>query len=121
MKEAISKTFKHLKPSKPFLDRIMGKFVSRKFLTWVVATIFVVLDREISTNWLAITSIFIGSETLLDFVSMRLVGSAKASPSVQEVEMMEQMVEEHEPDSSLLIKEDKIKPPPLPPKGLIRY
>ena len=49
-----------------FLDKYVEKFISRKFLAWVVATYLIATGALTSDNWVAVTLTYIGSEALVD-------------------------------------------------------
>ena len=51
---------------KAFLDKYVEKFISRKFLAWVVATYLAVIGQLTSDNWVAVTLTYIGAEALVD-------------------------------------------------------
>lgn len=51
---------------KPLLDRIMGKAISRKFLTFVVATVLMCVSELDSDTWGMIAMIYIGSQSAID-------------------------------------------------------
>ena len=51
---------------KAFTDRHVEKFISRKFLAWVTATILCTLGAVTSDNWTAITLAYIGTQALVD-------------------------------------------------------
>ena len=60
---------------KAFLDRITEKVISRKFLAWVTATVLSACGRIDSSDWVAVTVMYIGSEALVDLASRWKHGS----------------------------------------------
>ena len=53
---------------KAFLDKYSEKFISRKFLTWIVATGLLVSGLLPAETWMDITAIYIGSQAVVDTV-----------------------------------------------------
>ena len=54
---------------KAFLDTYIEKFISRKFLAWGTAT-YLCLDGVVeSTDWVAVTLAYIGSQALVDLAT----------------------------------------------------
>ena len=51
---------------KAFADRHTEKFISRKFLAWITATVLVGIDSVSSSDWVAVTLAYIGSQALVD-------------------------------------------------------
>ena len=51
---------------KAFADKYTEKFISRKFLAWVTATVLCVIGSVTSDNWTAITLAYIGTQALVD-------------------------------------------------------
>jgi len=49
-----------------FADKYIEKFISRKFLAWVTATVLCILGAVSSDNWTAITLAYIGTQALVD-------------------------------------------------------
>tara|TARA_R110002020_G_scaffold85176_2_gene210361 strand:+ start:191 stop:385 length:195 start_codon:yes stop_codon:yes gene_type:complete len=54
---------------KAFLDRIVEKAISRKFLAWVTATVLAAKEVVTSEDWVAVTVMYIGSEALVDLAT----------------------------------------------------
>jgi len=54
--------------SKEQFDKILSKWISRKLLVWIFATIFVTFKIITSTDWLVISSIYLGTETALSVI-----------------------------------------------------
>jgi hypothetical protein len=106
MKEAISKTFRRLKPPKALVDRMIDKTISRKFLAWITATVFVVMGKDIPEAWLILTSLYIGAESLLDALMMRITGGVKTA--VNQARDIIEPIHEPEPDIDILIEDPDI-------------
>ncbi len=51
---------------KPLLDRVIGKAISRKFLTFLVATGLMLHSSLDSETWGMIAMIYIGSQSVID-------------------------------------------------------
>ena len=51
---------------KAFTDKYIEKFISRKFLAWVTATLLCAYGVVTSDNWTAITLAYIGTQALVD-------------------------------------------------------
>ena len=51
---------------KAFADRHTEKFISRKFLAWITATVLVSINSVSSSDWVAVTLAYIGSQALVD-------------------------------------------------------
>ena len=49
-----------------FLDNKMNKFISKKFLAWIVSTIFLALGWIINDQWYLITLVYLGVQGLID-------------------------------------------------------
>ena len=54
---------------KGFLDRVVEKAISRKFLAWITATGLLAFAGLTSGDWVTITAIFIGSQAVVDAVT----------------------------------------------------
>ena len=54
---------------KAFLDRMVEKAISRKFLAWVTATVLAAKEVVTSEDWVAVTVMYIGSEALVDLAT----------------------------------------------------
>ena len=50
------------------LDRVLNRFISRKLLVWVVATILMYTAKIESGDWVLISMIYLGSQGVLDIV-----------------------------------------------------
>lgn len=52
-----------------FLDNIVEKAISRKFLAWLTATALLAFGANLDAdNWIIVTSIYIGGQTVVDTV-----------------------------------------------------
>tara|TARA_R110001583_G_scaffold15480_38_gene63724 strand:- start:2171 stop:2395 length:225 start_codon:yes stop_codon:yes gene_type:complete len=51
---------------KSFADRHVERFISRKFLAWLTATGLAVGGSLTSSDWVAVTLAYIGSQALVD-------------------------------------------------------
>ena len=60
---------------KAFLDRMVEKAISRKFLAWVTATVLAAYSHIDSSDWVAVTTMYIGSEALVDLATRWKHGS----------------------------------------------
>jgi len=54
---------------KALLDKVVEKAVSRKFLAWITATGLLAFSALTSSDWVTITTIFIGSQAAVDAVA----------------------------------------------------
>lgn len=52
--------------NKPIVDTVMGKAISRKFLTFIVATGLMLYSSLDSETWGMIAMIYIGSQSVID-------------------------------------------------------
>ena len=51
---------------KAFLDKHIERFISRKFLAWSTATSLCLYGTVTSSDWVAVTLAYIGSQALVD-------------------------------------------------------
>ena len=51
---------------KAFLDTHVERFISRKFLAWGTATYLCLAGTVTSSDWVAVTLAYIGSQALVD-------------------------------------------------------
>ena len=51
---------------KAFADKYTERFISRKFLAWITATGLCVYGTVTSSDWVAVTLAYIGSQALVD-------------------------------------------------------
>ena len=54
---------------KAFADKYTEKFISRKFLAWLTATVLCTFGAVTSDNWTAITLAYIGTQALVDMAT----------------------------------------------------
>ncbi len=52
-----------------FLDTHVERFISRKFLAWGTATYLCLSGSVTSTDWVAVTLAYIGSQALVDLAT----------------------------------------------------
>lgn len=50
---------------------MMSKFLSRKFLVFIIATILVILGKISDITWLAVACLWLGIEGILDYYFRR--------------------------------------------------
>tara|TARA_R110000803_G_scaffold49301_1_gene102479 strand:- start:300 stop:488 length:189 start_codon:yes stop_codon:yes gene_type:complete len=51
------------------IDRGLSKLVSRKLLAWVTATGLLLFSDLASSDWVIITAVYIGGQTVIDAVA----------------------------------------------------
>ena len=51
---------------KAFADKYTERFISRKFLAWITATCLCTIGMVTSSDWVAVTLAYIGSQALVD-------------------------------------------------------
>ena len=51
------------------LDRGLDKLVSRKLLAWATATALLIFSDLQSSDWVIITTVYIGGQTVIDAVT----------------------------------------------------
>jgi hypothetical protein len=51
------------------LDVVSEKLISRKFMVWIIATIFVGLGKIDPENWATITEVYIGAQGISDLAT----------------------------------------------------
>ena len=57
------------------LDRLVEKMISRKFLVWLTAIGLLVFSNLASSDWVVISAIYIGGQTVIDGIA-KLKGAA---------------------------------------------
>ncbi len=58
------------KEEKGIIDKLVEKAISRKFLAWITATAILVLTAGLTSNdWVTITAIYIGGQTVIDVIA----------------------------------------------------
>jgi hypothetical protein len=50
------------------LDKVLNKFISRKLLVWLVATVLMYTAKIESSDWILISMVYLGSQGVLDIV-----------------------------------------------------
>tara|TARA_Y100000310_G_scaffold74257_1_gene70374 strand:+ start:2810 stop:2998 length:189 start_codon:yes stop_codon:yes gene_type:complete len=60
---------------KPFIDRVLGKVVSRKFTVFTLSTIFLYLGSITGDQWVAISLGYIGVQGIADIATQWKHGS----------------------------------------------
>ena len=55
--------------TKAKLDRLVEKMISRKFLVWLTATGLLVFSDLASNDWVMISAIYIGGQTVIDGIA----------------------------------------------------
>jgi len=53
-----------------FIDIVMQKVISRKFLVFVLATTFLFVSKITSQEWIWVAAIYIGSGAVLELISI---------------------------------------------------
>ena len=56
-------------PMRHILDKGLEKLVSRKLLAWVTATCLLLFADLTSSDWVIITTVYIGGQTVVDAVA----------------------------------------------------
>ena len=51
------------------LDKVLDKLISRKLLVWLTATGLLAFSDLTSSDWVIISTIYIGGQTVVDVVS----------------------------------------------------
>ena len=52
------------------IDRLSERLISRKFLAWITATLLLAFTSNLDPdNWVIVTSIYIGGQTVIDAVA----------------------------------------------------
>lgn len=51
---------------KEFIDRYLGKGISKKLMVFIIASIALFIGKLTSTDWVIIAGIYIGSQTVID-------------------------------------------------------
>tara|TARA_R110000772_G_scaffold68531_1_gene151815 strand:+ start:330 stop:590 length:261 start_codon:yes stop_codon:yes gene_type:complete len=55
--------------TKSKLDRLVEKMISRKFLVWLTATGLLTFSDLASSDWVIISAIYIGGQTVIDGIA----------------------------------------------------
>jgi len=70
------------KKVKHAFDKFVEKIISRKFLVWLSATVIFAFTTHLkSSDWVVISAIYIGGQTVIDAV-VAMKGNSKMSSSV---------------------------------------
>ena len=67
--------------AKGFIDTWLEKFTSRKLLVWTVASVLAATGHLTSVDWVVISAIYIGGQTVIDAVKA-MKGNSRMSSSV---------------------------------------
>tara|TARA_B100000886_G_scaffold311019_2_gene246131 strand:+ start:15533 stop:15736 length:204 start_codon:yes stop_codon:yes gene_type:complete len=62
---------------KAFADKYVERFISRKFLAWITATALCTYGTVTSSDWVAVTLAYIGSQALVDLATQWKHGPAE--------------------------------------------
>lgn len=65
----IKKEAKMMAVFKHGLDKTLDKLISRKLLVWLTATGLLAFSNLTSSDWVIISTIYIGGQTVVDVVS----------------------------------------------------
>tara|TARA_R100001163_G_C5033978_1_gene173578 strand:+ start:248 stop:448 length:201 start_codon:yes stop_codon:yes gene_type:complete len=52
-----------------FVDRWLAKLTSRKLMVWATATVLTLLGHVTSEDWVIISAIYIGGQTIIDGIA----------------------------------------------------
>lgn len=55
--------------TKAKLDRLVEKMISRKFLVWLTATGLLAFSDLTSSDWVFVSAIYIGGQTVIDGIA----------------------------------------------------
>ena len=58
-----------MEKAQAFLDTSLAKLTSRKLMVWLTATALTLTDRVTSEDWVIISAIYIGGQTVIDGIS----------------------------------------------------
>jgi len=53
---------------KPFIDRILGIVISKKLTVFFIGTIFIILGKLDSEQWINLSMVYIGSQAAVDLM-----------------------------------------------------
>jgi hypothetical protein len=76
-----------VKKARAFLDKHVERFISRKFLAWATATGLCYVGTVTSSDWVAVTLAYIGSQALVDLATQWKTGSKSGRDIVSEEEL----------------------------------
>jgi len=54
---------------KQVFDKAVNKFISRKFMVWLTATGVLLQGNLSSSDWVIVSTVFIGGQTVVDVVA----------------------------------------------------
>lgn len=54
---------------KSIADKYTERFISRKFLAWITATVLCYVGTVTSSDWVAVTLAYIGTQALVDMAT----------------------------------------------------
>ena len=52
------------------IDKYLGKWASRKLMVFTIATILTLLGDVTSSDWVTISAVYIGGQTVIDSISI---------------------------------------------------
>tara|TARA_R100001163_G_C5005302_1_gene153044 strand:- start:464 stop:664 length:201 start_codon:yes stop_codon:yes gene_type:complete len=55
--------------TKAFLDTWLSKLTSRKLMVWITATVLTFIGHVTSEDWVIISAIYIGGQTIIDGIA----------------------------------------------------
>jgi len=53
---------------KPLIDKLLGIVISKKLTVFFIATIFIILGKLDSTQWVNVAMVYIGSQAAVDLM-----------------------------------------------------
>ena len=53
---------------KQIIDKVLGKFVSKKLTVFILACVFLTLDKIVADQWINVAMIYIGSQAAVDMI-----------------------------------------------------
>ena len=53
---------------KPIIDKLLGIVISKKLTVFFIATIFIILGKLDSTQWVNVAMVYIGSQAAVDLM-----------------------------------------------------
>ena len=59
-----------------FIDRYLSKGISKKLMVFLIASVALFKDKLTGTDWVIISGIYIGSQTVIDVFKAKSGGSA---------------------------------------------
>ncbi len=52
----------------PILDKLMKRFVSKKLTVFIIACVFLFLDKVSSDDWVFLSIVYVGGQSLIDSI-----------------------------------------------------